>query len=95
MAGDADFRPVVIVSRIEAIAQRRNITIAEVTRVVRSLPSEVHLSIEDDMPSDCVINTDNLHTIPQDRLRQCITMISEEHLFSLERALRYSLDLQW
>jgi len=38
LAGDAGFRPVVIVSASEALERRRNLTIAEVTRVVRSLP---------------------------------------------------------
>ena len=95
LAGDAGYRPVTIVSRTQEVDQRRNLTIAEVTRVVRSLPSEVPLAESDGMPADCVINTDNLHTIPRDRLRQLITTLTEDHLFHLGRALRYSLDLDW
>lgn len=95
LAGDAGFRPVAVVSRSEGLDQRRNLTIAEVTRVVRSLPSEVPLAESNGMPTRCVINTDNLHTIPRDRLRQVITSLSEDQLFQLARALRYSLDLEW
>lgn len=94
LSGDAGFRPVVIVSDAEALQRRRNVTIAEVTRVVRSIPCEVPLSSSEGMPVDSVINTDNLHTIPQDRLRQRITLLSEENLFRLDQALRYSLGLE-
>jgi len=41
------------------------------------------------------VNTDNLHTIPQDRLRQLIATLSAKRLFALAQALRYSLDLEW
>jgi mRNA-degrading endonuclease toxin of MazEF toxin-antitoxin module len=94
LAGDAGFRPVVVVSRSAGLEQRRNVTIAEVTRVVRSLPCEVALSPADGMPTHCVINTDNLHTIPKDRVRRLITGLSVDKTFSLERALRYSLDME-
>jgi mRNA interferase MazF len=95
LAGDAGYRPVVIISRGDAIEQRRNVSIAEITRVVRSLPSEVLIHAADGMPSDCVINADNLHTIPKDRLRRRILALSGEQLFALGQALRYSLDLEW
>ena len=93
LAGDAGFRPVVIVSRVEGIQRRRNVTIAEVTRVVRSLPCEVPLSPADGMPVSCVVNTDSLHTIPKDRLRQQMAALSGDRLFALDQALRYLLDL--
>ncbi len=93
LAGDAGFRPVVIVSRVEGIQRRRNVTIAEVTRVVRSLPCEVLLSPTDGMPDSCVVNTDNLHTISKDRFRQQMATLSGDRLFTLDQALRYSLDL--
>ena len=47
------------------------------------------------MPSDCVANTDNLHTIPKDRLREQIIALRAELLFALNNALRYSLELDW
>ncbi len=95
LAGDAGFRPVAIVSRAEGLERRRNLIIAEVTRVMRGLACEVPLSQADGMPTDCVINTDNLHTIPRDRLRRRIVGLSEEKVFAVGQALRYSLDLEW
>lgn len=95
LAGGAGYRPVAVVSRSDALSRRVNVTIAEVTRAIRSLPSEVPLSVREGMPTECVINTDNLHTIPRERLRQLIVMLSDEHLFRLAQALRYSLELDW
>ncbi len=40
------------------------------------------------------MNTDNLHTIPKNRLRKFIAALSAEKVFALEQALRYSLDLE-
>ncbi|MEW6253859.1 MAG: type II toxin-antitoxin system PemK/MazF family toxin [Planctomycetota bacterium] len=94
LAGDAGFRPVAIVSRAAGLERRRNVIIAEVTRVVRNLPSEVPLSEADGMPTACVVNTDNLHTIPKDRLRRRIAQLTTEKLFAVAQALRHSLDLK-
>ena len=95
LAGDAGFRPVAVVSRSAGLDRRANVTVAEVTRVVRDLPCEVPLHVADGKPVDCVVNTDNLHTIPEERLRQRITDLPEDRLFALTQALRYSLDLEW
>lgn len=93
LAGDAGFRPVAIVSRAPELLRRQNVTIAEVTRTDRSTPSEVSLSPANGMPVACFVNTDNLHTIPRNQLRQKITLLSADRLFALDQALRYSLGL--
>lgn len=95
LEGDAGFRPVAIVSRSDAIPNRNNLTIAEITRTIRRRPSEVPLTRDEGMPTDCVVNTDNLHTIPKDRLRVHILSMGEEKQFALSAALRYSLELDW
>ena len=82
-----------IVCRSAGLDRRANVIVAEVTRVIRDLPCEVPLHVADGMPVDCVVNTDNLHTIPKDRLRQRITDVPEDRLFALAQALRHSLDL--
>jgi len=94
LAGDAGFRPIVIVSRNEGLDRRQTVTIAEVTRTVRSLPGEVPLTTTDGMPTSCVVNTDNLHTIPKDRFRYRICVLTAPKLFSLDQSLNYSLGLE-
>ena len=92
---DAGFRPVAIVCRTAGLDRRTNVIVAEITRVIRDLPCEVPLHVADGMPVDCVVNTDNLHTIPKTRLRERITVLPEDRLFDLAKALRHSMDLDW
>ena len=94
-ANEESGRDLVIVCRSAGLDRRANVIVAEVTRVIRDLPGEVPLHVADGMPVDCVVNTDNLHTIPKDRLRERITVIPEDRLFALAQALRHSLDLDW
>lgn len=49
-------------------------------------PCEVPIFVADGIPADCVINTDNLHTIPKERLRQRITRVPEDRTFALDDA---------
>jgi len=95
LVGDAGFRPVEVVSRSDPQEHRLNVIIAEITRVIRSVPSEIPLDQSDGMPVECVINTDNLHTIPRSHLRLLATVLSGDRLFQLDNALRYSLGMQW
>ena len=68
--------------------------VAAVSHVIRSLPCEVPVSSSERMPSACVINPYNLHTIPKDRLRRRIAELPAEKRFALDQALRHSLDLE-
>jgi mRNA interferase MazF len=86
-------RPVVLVSRDAAYAIRLSVTVAEVSTVVRAIPSEVALGKRDGMPRPCVINTDNLVTIPKTLLEAHIASLSTARLDQLDAALRFSLGL--
>ena len=58
-------RPVVLLSRDSAYAVRTSITVAPVTRTTRDIPVEVRLGREDGLPARCVVNLDDLTTIPK------------------------------
>jgi mRNA interferase MazF len=86
-------RPVVLVSRDAAYAIKASITVAEVSTVVRSIPTEVLLGKRDGVPRPCVINTDNLVTIPKTLLEAQITTLNAAKLGQLDAALRFALGL--
>jgi mRNA interferase MazF len=87
-------RPVILVSRDSAYAVRTSVTVAEVSRTIRGIPSEIRLSRRDGLPTACAGNTDNLVTIPKTWLERRITALSGEKLASLDDALRFSLGLR-
>lgn len=54
-----------------------SVVVAALTRTVRGLVSELELRPADDgVPSECVVNFDNLHTLPKDAFRRRVTTLS-------------------
>jgi mRNA interferase MazF len=93
LALPAGRRPVALVSRDAAYLVRSSVTVAEVSTVVRAIPSEVALGTRDGMPRPCVINTDHLVTIPKAVLEAHIISLSKTKLEQLDAALQFSLGL--
>ena len=87
-------RPVVLLSRDVAYGVRTSVTVAIVTRVARSIPVEVPLGPEDGMPRQCVVNLDDILTIPKARLAEIITTLSPEKMTAIARAVVFALDLK-
>jgi mRNA interferase MazF len=81
-------RPVLVLTR-DPIADRiGSIVVAALTRTVRGLVSELPLSPADGVPTECVANFDNLHTIPRDTFRRRVTALPPHRMPELCRALQ-------
>ena len=64
-------RPVLVLTRDPAADRIGAVVVAALTRTNRGLVSELALRAADDgVPSDCVANFDNLHTLPREVLRR-------------------------
>jgi mRNA interferase MazF len=87
-------RPVVLLSRNAAYSVRASVTVAPVTRTVYGIPVEVPLGPEDGMPASCVINLDNILTIPKQTLDRSLTSLTPEKLALVEQAIKFALELQ-
>jgi len=86
-------RPVVLLSRDSAYRVRSAVTVAPVTRTIRSIPVEVLLEKEDGLPSRCVVNLDDVTTIPKALLKERLTVLSAERMQQIDEAIRFALDL--
>lgn len=86
-------RPALLLSRDRAYNIRTSVTVAPVTRSIRGIPVEVLLGPEDGMPTDCVVNLDDILTISKDRLIERITTVSQEKMIAVSRAIVFALDL--
>jgi len=84
----------VIVTRDVAIPLLANITVAAVTGTVRGLPTEVPLGREHGLARECVVNCDNLFTIPKSVLGRRRGELDPESLAHLRTALLIALDLE-
>ena len=69
------------------------VVVAALTRTTRGLVSELRLTPEaDGVPSDCVVNFDNVHTLPRDRFRRVITTLTPARMAAACRVLAAATD---
>jgi len=82
-------RPVLVLTRDPVADRIGSVVVASLTRTQRGVVSELELSPETDgVPTECVINFDNIHTLPRESFRRPITQLSAERLAESCRVLR-------
>jgi mRNA interferase MazF len=85
-------RPVVVITRDPVADRIGSVVVAAITRTRRGLVSEMELSAgSDGVPSDCVVNFDNVHTLPRASFRRPVTSLSSARLAELCRVLAASM----
>lgn len=68
-------RPVLVLTRDPVADRIGAVVVAGLTRTRRGLVSELFLTPSDGVPTDCVANFDNLHTIPRGAFRRRVTVL--------------------
>jgi mRNA interferase MazF len=82
-------RPVLVLTRDPVADRVQAVVVAALTRTRRELVSELVLTaIEDGLPSDCVVNFDNIHTVPREAFRRRVTALSDARMGQACRTLR-------
>lgn len=69
-------RPVLVLTRDDVADRIGSVVVAALTRTRRGLVSELELTTRDGLPSECVVNFDNIHTIPRGVFRRRIAQLS-------------------
>ena len=87
-------RPVLLLSRDAQYAVRSSLTVALITRTIRNVPVEVPLDESDGLPARCVVNVDELITIPKASLDARITLLPPEKMDRVQEALLFALALE-
>jgi mRNA interferase MazF len=84
-------RPVLVLTRDPAADRIDFVVVAALTRTRRGLVSELTLTPDTDgVPTHCVANFDNLHTLPRESLRRLITQLGSVTMAKACRVLRDS-----
>ena len=82
-------RPVFVLTRDPVADRIGSVVVAAITRTVRGLVSELELTATDDgVPTDCVVNFDNIHTIPRGAFRRPIVKLGPPRLAKACQRLR-------
>lgn len=68
-------RPVLVITRSEAIPVLDRLVVAPVTRTVRGIPTEIELAPEDGLPTECAASFDNVQPINRHLLTERLTVL--------------------
>ena len=85
-------RPIVLLSRDSAYKVRSAATVVPITRTIRNIPVEVLLDQKDGLPSRCVVNADDVTTIPISVIKRRIAVLSAERMGQVEAAIRFAFE---
>lgn len=86
-------RPVVLLTRSDAIPRLTGVTVAPLTRTIRGIPSEVVLSTEHGVPTLCAVSLDNILTILKKSLDVRITSLDKDTVKDIFAAVRFAFDM--
>jgi mRNA interferase MazF len=86
-------RPVLILTRNSAIGFLNALTVAPITTTIRDIPSEVVLTPDDGLLTDCGANMDNIQTVPKHRLGSMISYLSLDRMAEVNQAIAFALGL--
>ena len=81
-------RPVLVLTRDPVADRIGSVVVAALTRTRRGLASELALTPADGVPTESVVNFDNIHTLPRAAFRRRITRLSSARLHQACRTLR-------
>jgi len=81
-------RPVLVLTRDPVADRIQSIVVAALTRTKRHLLSELELTADrDGVPSDCVVNFDNVHTLARGAFRRRIVTLAPSRMAQACQAL--------
>lgn len=81
-------RPVLVLTRDPVADRIGSVVVAGLTRTRRGLVSELVLTEADGVPTESVVNFDNLHTIPREAFRRRVGMLSPGRMAEACRTLQ-------
>lgn len=89
-------RPVCVLTRDAAIQVLNTVTCAPITRTIRRIASEVEVGPEQGLAAASAIVCDTILTVPQGQLdAEPLGRLDEVHIATLDRALRYALNIRY
>ena len=81
------WRPVLVLSRQEAIGLLHTVMVAPITPAVRGAPSEVVVGIDEGLKKESAISLDHVQTVEQSRLLRFIGRLTPSRMRAVCRAL--------
>lgn len=84
-------RPILIVTRNSAIRYLTLLLIAPITTTRRGIPSEVLLTEDDGLLTECAVNLDNLQTVQKAKIGSLITRLPATKMQKVCEAISFAV----
>lgn len=81
-------RPVLVLTRDPVADRIGSVVVAALTRTRRGVVSELALTTADGVPTESLVNFDNIHTIPRESFRRMVTALPAPRMAEACRALK-------
>lgn len=86
-------QPVLVLTRDPVADRIGSVVVAALTRIRRAVVSELQLTPDADrVPTECVANFDNLHTLGRTSFRRRITQLNDARMAEACRVLQAATD---
>ena len=89
---EAGRRPVLVLTRPEAVTRLPRLLVAPATTTVRGLPTEVHLDEDDGVPRPCVLTLDTPELVRRFRCDEFIAQLSAQRWHEVCTALSTAIN---
>jgi len=80
-------RPVLVLSRPEAITVLHTVLVAPITSTIRGLPSEVLIGTTEGLKHESAVNLDHIQTVERARLSRYVGRVGTEKMRAVCRAI--------
>jgi mRNA interferase MazF len=87
------WRPVLILTRSDAVQKLHYVTVAPLTRTIRGIDSEVILEPDDGVPARSAVTLDNIATIDQDTLASHLITLSADRMNEVWEAIHSAFEM--
>jgi mRNA interferase MazF len=94
LGGTAGKRPVLIVTRQNVLEYLNKVTVTEITTKGKGYPTEVFIGQKGNLPVTSFVQTDNIHTVPKDKLIKYLGTLDSAVMTEISVKLILALELE-
>jgi mRNA interferase MazF len=94
LGGKAGVRPVLVITRQAVIEYLDKVVVVEITTKGKGYPTEVFIDQAGNLPLPSFVQTDNLHTIPKNKLTRLSGALDSKTMSKISRKITLALGLE-
>jgi mRNA interferase MazF len=94
LGGRIGRRPVVVLTRQNVLPYVDKVTVAEITTKGKGYPTEIDIDQKANLPKASLVQADNVHTVPKQRLDKYVGTLDRETMREVSRKVILALELE-